>query len=66
MGFAAPESNQQINDDCNDVITEENNSNDEEFLQGLVVGPESSRITEAKRFRAIWAGGKYITLEFIN
>ena len=57
LGFCAPESNQQSSDECNDVITEENNMDDEECLQGLVVGPETSRIIEAKRFRSIWAGG---------
>ena len=65
MGFTAPEPNQKVNDGCNDVITEEKSSDDQECLQGLVVGPESNSITEAKRFRAIWAGGKLISYDRI-
>lgn len=64
MGFRAPEPNQQFSDECSDVITEEKTMDDEECLQGLVVGPETSRITEAKRFRAIWAGGMLIKAKY--
>ena len=58
MGFAAPEPGSERADDCTDVLTEITNDDESKnSLQGLVVGPESNKIAEAKRFRVVWAGG---------
>ena len=58
LGFAAPESSDEISDDVENVVTEERSVDGSTYsLKGLVVGPESNRFAEAKRFRAVWAGG---------
>ena len=60
LGFAAPESSDEISDDVENVVTEERSVDGSTYsLKGLVVGPESNRFAEAKRFRAVWAGGMY-------
>ena len=60
LGFAAPESSDEISDDVENVLTEERSVDGSTYsLKGLVVGPESNRFAEAKRFRAVWAGGMY-------
>ena len=49
-----------------------NNVDSSNDLQGLVIGPETSRVAEARRFRAVWAGGtillqiQKLVLEYIN
>ena len=60
LGFAAPESSDEISDDVENVVTEERSVDGSTYsLKGLVVGPESNRFADAKRFRAVWAGGMY-------
>ena len=59
VSFSAPEPSIDVSNDCTDVLTEANDIDGNSIsLEGLVVGPESNQIAVAKRFRAVWAGGK--------
>ena len=59
VSFSAPDASIDVSNDCTDVLTEtKDNDGNSISLQGLVVGPESNQIAVAKRFRAVWAGGK--------
>ena len=60
LSFTAPEPGSEKAEECIDVLTEESSDDqNKNSLLGLVVGPESNRIAEAKRFRVVWAGGIY-------
>ena len=58
IGFASTIPNEGSPNNSNDLLVESSSDTGiGNYLQGIVIGPESNRVAEARRFRVVWAGG---------